>query len=89
MNEKKPVVLNIIGWLSGIVVLTIGVLNLVLVHQVPGTVGILFSLLYFPLVDDMIRKKFGRSIPPAVKIVLGIAIIWFTLGVSDLGDMID
>ena len=89
MDEKKPVVLNITGWLFGIVVLTIGVLNMVLVHPVPGTVCILLSLFYFPPVDDMIKKKFGRSIPPAVKIVLGIAIIWFTLGVSDLGDMID
>ena len=79
----------IIGWIFGLVVLTIGLLNLFLVHPVPGTVFLLLSLLYFPPVNTALKNKLGITIPAAVKIILGVAIIWFTLGVSDLGDMID
>ena len=81
--------LNIISWFFGLVVLAIGISNLLLVHPVPGAVFILLSLLYFPPANAVLRQKAGLSIPPAVKIILGIVIIWFTLGVSDLGDMID
>jgi hypothetical protein len=37
----------------------------------------------------MCRERFGFSIPPLAKIILGIVLIWFTLRVSYLGDMID
>jgi hypothetical protein len=78
-----------ISWLLGLVVLAIGIANLLLVHPVPGIVFILLSLLFFPPVNAVLRQRAGFSIPIAVKIILGIVIIWFTLGVSDLGDMID
>ena len=37
----------------------------------------------------MLKERLGFSIPLVVKIILSIIIIMFTLGVSDLGDMID
>ncbi|HEY0769034.1 MAG TPA: hypothetical protein VGD31_01780 [Sphingobacteriaceae bacterium] len=80
---------QIISWLFGIVVLTIGVLNLFLVHPVPGVVYLLLSFVYFPPANAAFKKWVGFSIPPVLKIILGIFIVWFTLGVSDLGDMID
>jgi hypothetical protein len=80
---------TIINCVLGILVFSIGVLNLILVHPVPGTVFLLLSLIYFPPVNDLLRKKLGFTIPLMAKIILGMVIIWFTLGVSDLGDMID
>ena len=80
---------HIIGWLFGIAVFAIGVLNLFLVHPVPAVVYMLLSLVYFPPANAVLKKNFGFSIPLVVKIILGIVIIMFTLGVSDLGDMID
>lgn len=80
---------HIIGWVFGVVVLAVGVLNIILVHPVPGTVYLLLSLIYFPPANAYLKQIVGFSIPPAVKIFLGIVIIMFTLGVSDLGDMID
>lgn len=77
------------GWTFGTLLLVIGVLNLLLVHPVPAVAYGLVSLLYFPPVGDVLKARFGFSIHPAVKIVLGIAVAMFTLGVSDLGDMID
>lgn len=79
----------VIDWLFGPVVFVIGVLNCLLVHPVPGIIALLLSLVYFLPVNALFRKWTGFSIPPAVKIILGVLIIWFTLGVSDLGDMID
>jgi hypothetical protein len=78
-----------INWIFGLVVLTVGVLNLFLVHPVPGVVYLFLSLVYLPPADDVLRKSFGFSIPLVVKIFLGVFIVMFTFGVSDLGDLID
>ena len=80
---------HIIGWVFGMIVLAIGVLNLFLVHPIPGVVYLLISLVYFPPVNAALKQRFGFSIPLLLKIIFGIVIIMFTLGVSDLGDMID
>ena len=80
---------NIVSRFIGAVIFTIGALNLWLVHPVPGTVFLLLSLLYIPLLHTLLRKTFGFAVPLAAKIILGIVVVWFTLGVSDLGDMMD
>jgi len=43
----------------------------------------------FPPANAILKKKFGFSIPILLKIILHIVIIMFTLGVIDLGDVID
>jgi hypothetical protein len=94
-NDKLKVVYKqltpsrIAGITFGLLVLALGVLNAFLVHLVPGVVYGLLSLVYFPATNVYQRSRFHVSIPPGVKIVLGIVILWFTLGISDLGDMID
>ena len=89
LMRKKANAWSISGWIFGIVVLTIGVLNIFLVHPVPGVVYLLLSLVYLPPANEYAMKKLGFKIPLVVKLVLGIVMIMFTLGVSDLGDMID
>lgn len=76
---------RVVDSVFGIAVLLIGVLNLWLVHPVPGVVGVLLSLVYVPA----LRRRFDVAVPVAVRIAIGVAVLWFTLGVSDLGDMID
>ncbi|ALJ00916.1 hypothetical protein [Rufibacter tibetensis] len=80
---------TLLNWIFGTLVLTIGVLNLFLVHPVPGITYLLLSLLYFSPAHLIFKRWFGFSIPILVKIILGLVIILFTFGVSDLGDMID
>ena len=80
---------NISTWILGLIVFLIGVANLIFVHPVPGLVAIGLSALYLPAVNIFLLKKFGFQIPAWVKIILGVVVIWFTMGVSDLGDMID
>jgi hypothetical protein len=86
--EAKITASNMISCVFGIVVLTIGILNVVLVHPTPGVIYFLLSFIYFPPANAILKKRFGYSIT-YVKIILGMIIIWFTLGISDLGDMID
>lgn len=78
---------NIGSWLAGITLVVLGILNVLLVHPVPGTVYLLLSFVFFPPVNSILKRKFGFRIPLAVRIILFIVIIWFTLGVGDLAEM--
>ena len=87
--DSNSAVSSIVGWILGIAFFAIGVLNMFLVHPVPGVFYLLLSFVYFPPANAMLKDRFGFSIPLVVKIILGIGFVWFTLGVSDLGYMID
>lgn len=86
LNLKYAVILN---WIAGLILLTIGMLNLFLVHPVPGIAFIIFSLIYFPPVTELLKKNLNLIIPPIVKVFLFVFLVWFTLGISDLGDLFD
>lgn len=77
------------GWVFGSLVISIGLLNLIFIHPVPGLVFITLGILLLPPADAILQKALGFSIPPAAKVIIGLVVIWFTLGVSDLGDLID
>jgi len=54
MTQRKLSAQNITSWVFGIAVFTIGILNLFLIHPVPGIVGLLLSVLFFPPVNDLL-----------------------------------
>ena len=87
--ENKISTVNLLSAIFGISVFVIGFLNLFLVHPIPGITFIILSLLFFPGTNVFLRNNFSFTIPLILKIILFIVIIMFTLGVSDLGDMID
>jgi hypothetical protein len=78
---------NLISWIFCIVFIVIGVLNLLLVHPVPGIFYLILSIIYFPFVNVALKKRFGFYIPLVVKVILGIVILWATLAVGDLAEM--
>ncbi|WP_029034809.1 hypothetical protein [Salinimicrobium terrae] len=78
---------TVVSWLLGLIILTLGVLNLILIHPVPGLIYILLSLIFFPPVEKLFRHRLGFSIPFPILVVLAVIIFWFTLGVSDLAEM--
>ncbi len=86
MNNKSNVC-KIINWIFGVAFIVIGVLNLFLVHPVPGIFYLLLSFLYFSPANTFLKKRFGFSIPIVVRIILGLAILWGTLAVGDLAEM--
>jgi len=80
---------SVVEWIFAGLVLAVGVANLLFVHPVPAMAYGLVSLVYVPPTNALLKHRFGISIHPIAKIALGVAIVMFTLGVSDLGDMID
>lgn len=84
--EPADVVVDLV---FGAIVFSIGALNLWLVHPAPGIVGLALSMLYLPHVRRMLSRTMGLRIPRWLRIALGVLVVWFTLGVSDLGDLID
>lgn len=85
--NNASIVFRIINWLFGLVFLAIGVINVFWGNdQGFGVFVVLLSLIYFLPVDDLLKKTFGFSIPGmwAVKIVLGLFILWAALGVGEL-----
>jgi len=87
--QRMTTTSNVVEWLFALLVIAIGVANLVLVDPVPALAYGLVSLVYLPPANAVLKDRFGLSIHPVAKVALGGVIVMFTLGVSDLGDMID
>ncbi|HQV59838.1 MAG: hypothetical protein IPN39_03200 [Chitinophagaceae bacterium] len=90
--DRKSNVKDIISWLFGIVVVAIGLVNLFWGNDPGfGVFLLLLSLVYFLPVNAILRKLTGFTIPKLgiVKIVLGIFILWASLGVGELFDKIE
>lgn len=80
---------KIYSYIFGCIVIVIGILNVILVDYRPGLLFMLLSLLYFVPMNCIPKNKSATKIINIAKIFLAIVIIWFTLGISDLGDVFD
>lgn len=89
MNNKS-VLGNVAGWIFGLAVAAVGVVNMFWGND-PffGVFLFLISFIFLPLVNALVRKGFGFSIPLVVKIAIGIFVIWAAFGVGELFDKID
>jgi hypothetical protein len=92
VKVSSPLLGNIIGWLFGLVVLVIGLINSFWGNDPEfGVFLVLLSFVYFLPVNFILRKMTGFSIPrmEIVKILLGIFILWAAFGVGELFDKIE
>ena len=93
MNDNsanyKIVSHNLISWIFVVIFFTLGILNLIFVHDVPGIIYILLSLVYLPSINTFLNTRLGFTIPLWTKILVGIIIIWATLGVGDLMELFE
>jgi hypothetical protein len=97
MNNKSEIVMNnksnvwnIISWLFGVAVFAIGIVNVFWGNDMGfGVFILLLSFVYFPPLTATLKEKAGFSIPGTVKFLLGIFIVWASLGVGELFDKID
>lgn len=87
---------NIISWMFCIGFFIIGILNIFLVHIIPGGIYILLSLFYIllslfyiPSTNNLLKKRLGFSISPVIKIIIGIIVLWGTLAVGDLMELFE
>lgn len=76
-------------WLCAAGLIVVAALNLRYVHPVPAMAYLLLALIYLPPMDAVVFRHARSAVRRAVRILLGIAIVMFTLGVSDLGDTLD
>ena len=80
---------NIFNWILFVVFASLGVLNMIFVHIVPGLIYLLISLIYLPYAINLIKNKIGFSIPIFIKIILAILFLWLTYGVGDLMELLE
>lgn len=89
MNSKL-IFFNASGWMFGTIIMAIGLVNTFWGNDPFFGIFILFiSLIYFPPVNELFKKVTRFSIPLAVKIILGLLVLWAALGVGELHDKID
>ena len=84
----------VIGWIFGIAVFAAGVVNTFWGNDPEfGVFILLLSFVYFPPTSNILsaisKQAVGFPVPKIGKIVLGIFIVWATLGVGELFDKID
>ena len=79
---------NFVSWAFFAVFIVTSMLNVVLVHPVPGIFYLLLSIIYPPLINDFLRSKIGFAIPMWLKVVIGVVVLWGTLAVGDLAEIL-
>lgn len=81
---------DLLGWLFGIAFSLVGLINVGWGND-PffGVFVFLLSLIFYPPVNAVVRRIFGFSIHPAIKVVVALFIAWSSLGVGELFDKID
>ncbi|TBW28290.1 hypothetical protein [Gramella sp. KN1008] len=77
----------IVGWLFGVFVLVVGIMNLLRGNDPGlGVTYVVLSVIYFPPVNRILKDLFGFSISYYLKAALAILIIWVTLAVGAIAE---
>ena len=82
--KNKSKLRNIVSWILALVLLIVGLLNLILVHPVPGLFHLVLGLVYFPRTNVLLKKWFGFTIPFAVKIILFLLVMWYSVAMGEV-----
>lgn len=84
-----PIAFGMVGWLFGLMALAIGVVNTFWGNDPGfGIFIILLAFAFFPPVNAFIKQQTGFAIPRVAKWLLGLFILWASVGVGELSDKI-
>lgn len=72
-----------VNWIFILVFVVIGVLNIILIHPIPGSIYLLLAGIYLPITDEYLQDNLGFTIPFALKVIFFLMVVWATLGVGD------
>jgi len=89
LTDNKTQLWNPYSWILFIIFFSIGVLNILLIHPIPGIIYVLLSTVYLPPFSKYLNVKFRIKIPIIFKVILAFFILWFTLGLSDLMELFE
>lgn len=78
---------KLVGWFFFLIFLALGLMNLIVVHPVPGIFYILYSFIFLPPINTLLKKKTGLVFPLWIKVILALIILWGTLAVGDLAEL--
>lgn len=89
MTNLSPAfnIIIILDWLLMLVFATLGVLNWLQVHEVPGIFYLLVMLLYCPPLLAMVQKRLVWQPPYVFRMVFAFVLLWATLAVGDLAEI--
>lgn len=85
--EDLKEIKDLLNWFLMILFIIIGIMNLVLIHPVPGFFYVVVSLFYCPPIVAIAKHRLGFSIPYLIKLIAAFVILWGTLAVGDLAEM--
>lgn len=81
-------VLKLFNWGFWFLVFVLAVLNGVFVHPGVGIGLLVLSLIYVPPINDRLKESTGIVVPPIAKILLGMAIIWVAMVLTEVLDRV-
>lgn len=86
----KAILSSLINWICGILFSAIGIINVFWGNDPQFGIFIIFlSLVFFPPINHFLIKRTKFYIPIWLKIIIGIFILWASLGVGELADKVD
>jgi hypothetical protein len=80
--------MNIFSYLVVLLFSILGLLNVLWVHPVPGLAYFIFAIAYLPWTTNLVKQKFGIAIPLAIKIIFVLVLLWGTLAITDLAEIL-
>jgi hypothetical protein len=90
ITEKQATLADYAGWLFGGAVLAAGFVNTFWGNDPGFGIFLVFlSFVYYPPVNALVKEKLDVTIPLFVKLLLGIFLIWASVGVGELQDKIN
>jgi hypothetical protein len=81
-------VLKLFNWGFWFLVFALAILNGFYVHPGVGIGLLALSLIYVPPINDRVKESTGIVVPPIAKILLGMAIIWAAMIVTEVLDRV-
>ena len=80
---------DVVGWACGLLLLGLALAYLRWVHPVPALACVLLALACLPPTEVVLARGIDLRLPGVAKVAMVLAALWFSLGVSDLGDLLD
>ena len=88
--QSKSALISLISWACGICFSAIGLINTFWGNDPQfGLFIILLSFIFYPPANNLFTKLTRFSIPVWIKIIVGLFILWASLGVGELFDKVD
>lgn len=85
--STKSTVINLTGWVIGLLFSFIGIVNMFWGNDSMFGVFLFgLSLIFYPPVTPLIKRLTGIAIPGFVKLIVALLILWMSLGVGELFD---